>query len=322
MLSRLILVVELQKPHSLIAMIISSFQWAYTIMWCPSSIRLSVCPSVRLQTFTQIAFWVNSGKPRDAAMLISLSATLRENGWTDVHEIFREGVDWPWDDLITFCVNSGKPRDAEMLISLSPTLRENGWTDLHEIFSEGVEWPWDDLVTFWVNSGKPRNAATLISLSVTLQENGWTDLHEIFSEGVDSPRDDLIIFWVNSGIPRDAAMLISLSATVRENCWTDLHEIFTFIRTLWHHWWRHHVIIFDATLALNISETKLQIAGWFQWTAYRKVAIDYRFIDNQKTASKTTISPASADKICDGRFRGGRAASSLARKVGPFETLE
>jgi len=28
----------------------------------------------------------NSGKPRDAAMLICLPATLRENGWTDFHE--------------------------------------------------------------------------------------------------------------------------------------------------------------------------------------------------------------------------------------------
>jgi len=35
-------------------------------------------------------------------------ATLRENGWTDLHEIFREGVEWPWDDLIQFLVNSGK----------------------------------------------------------------------------------------------------------------------------------------------------------------------------------------------------------------------
>jgi len=33
-----------------------------------------------------ITFWVNSGKPRDAAMLISLSSTLGENGWTDMHE--------------------------------------------------------------------------------------------------------------------------------------------------------------------------------------------------------------------------------------------
>jgi len=40
-------------------------------------------------------------------LLVSLSATLRENGWTDLHEIFREGVEWPWDDLIQFWVNSG-----------------------------------------------------------------------------------------------------------------------------------------------------------------------------------------------------------------------
>jgi len=55
-----------------------------------------------------------------------------------LHEIFREGVERPWDDLIQFWVNSEKPRDAAILISLSATLRENGlfgqngWTDLHE----------------------------------------------------------------------------------------------------------------------------------------------------------------------------------------------
>jgi len=48
-------------------------------------------------------------------LFVSLSATLRENGWTDLHEIFREGVEWSWDDLIKFRVNSGKPRDAAML---------------------------------------------------------------------------------------------------------------------------------------------------------------------------------------------------------------
>jgi len=31
-------------------------------------------------------FWVIS-------FFVSLSATLRENGWTDLHEIFREGVE-------------------------------------------------------------------------------------------------------------------------------------------------------------------------------------------------------------------------------------
>jgi len=28
-----------------------------------------------------------------ACLFVSLSATLRENGWTDLHEIFREGVE-------------------------------------------------------------------------------------------------------------------------------------------------------------------------------------------------------------------------------------
>jgi len=42
------------------------------------------------------------------SLFVSLSARLRENGWTDLHEIFREGVEWPWDDLIKFWVNSGK----------------------------------------------------------------------------------------------------------------------------------------------------------------------------------------------------------------------
>ena len=59
----------------------------------------------------------------------------RQNGWTDLHEIFREGSGKVWSDHGTTTlhfVNSGKPRDAAILISLSSTLRENGWTDLHE----------------------------------------------------------------------------------------------------------------------------------------------------------------------------------------------
>ena len=38
----------------------------------------------------------------------------KKNGWTDLHEIYREGVEWPWDDLITFFVNFEKSRDATM----------------------------------------------------------------------------------------------------------------------------------------------------------------------------------------------------------------
>jgi len=49
--------------------------------------------------------------------LFFLLARLRENGWTDLHEISREGAKWPWDDMITFLVNSEKPctrcRDAQ-----------------------------------------------------------------------------------------------------------------------------------------------------------------------------------------------------------------
>ena len=44
------------------------------------------------------------------SFLVSLLARLRENGWTDLHEIFREGVERPWDDLIQVWVNSEKPR--------------------------------------------------------------------------------------------------------------------------------------------------------------------------------------------------------------------
>jgi len=46
-------------------------------------------------------------------IFVSLLARLRENDWKDLHEIFREGVEYPWDDL-TFLVNSEKLRDAAM----------------------------------------------------------------------------------------------------------------------------------------------------------------------------------------------------------------
>jgi len=48
------------------------------------------------------------------SFFLSLLARLRENGWTDLHEIFREGVEWPWDDPITFLVNSENPCDTAM----------------------------------------------------------------------------------------------------------------------------------------------------------------------------------------------------------------
>jgi len=42
------------------------------------------------------------------SFFVSLLARLRENRWTDLHEIFRKGVEWPWDDLIQFWINSEK----------------------------------------------------------------------------------------------------------------------------------------------------------------------------------------------------------------------
>jgi len=43
------------------------------------------------------------------SFFVTLLARLRENGWTDLREIFREGVELPRDDQITFLVNSEKP---------------------------------------------------------------------------------------------------------------------------------------------------------------------------------------------------------------------
>jgi len=43
-------------------------------------------------------------------LFVFLLERLRENGWTDLHEIFRESAEWSWDDLIQFRVKSVKPR--------------------------------------------------------------------------------------------------------------------------------------------------------------------------------------------------------------------
>ena len=56
------------------------------------------------------------------SLFVSLSATLRENGWTDLHEIFSEGVEWPSDDLIKFWVNSGKRVGGSKVNLLSPAI--------------------------------------------------------------------------------------------------------------------------------------------------------------------------------------------------------
>jgi len=56
------------------------------------------------------------------SLFVSLSARLRENGWTDLHEIFKEGVELPRDDLIKFRVNSGKWVGGSKVNLLSPDI--------------------------------------------------------------------------------------------------------------------------------------------------------------------------------------------------------
>ena len=74
------------------------------------------------------------------------------NGWTDLHEIFREGVEWPWDDLITFWVNSGKPRDAVMLIFCQQHYDKTAGPICMK-FSGKV---WSDHGTTWLHFGSIR----------------------------------------------------------------------------------------------------------------------------------------------------------------------
>ena len=81
--------------------------------------------------------WVSAALAPVMALLfiyffVSLSArlcqhlpTLWANSWTDLHEIFREGAEWPRYDLITFLVNSEKPCDehgGEVYCALAPQL--------------------------------------------------------------------------------------------------------------------------------------------------------------------------------------------------------
>ena len=94
-------------------------------------------------------------------LFIPLSARLRENGWTDLHEIFIAAVEWPWDDLIQFWVNLEKPCDAAMLISLSAfvniTSKQLDWFARNFYFSGKV---WSDNGTTWLHfCSIPRNHA-------------------------------------------------------------------------------------------------------------------------------------------------------------------
>ena len=52
-------------------------------------------------------------------LFIYLSARLRENGWTDLHEIFREGVVWPRpDSILGQFGETARCRDANFFVSI------------------------------------------------------------------------------------------------------------------------------------------------------------------------------------------------------------
>ena len=81
---------------------------------------------------------------RTISFFVSLSATLRENGWTDLHEIFREGVEWPWDDLIKFWVNSGKRvggSTQRSICLLSPATAQRTGVNKSESFARWQQEP-------------------------------------------------------------------------------------------------------------------------------------------------------------------------------------
>jgi len=83
--------------------------------WNSRHLRMTALSRVTLASAgLSCACYVYPTPDRSISLFVSLSARLRKNGWTDLHEIFREGVEWLWDDLITFLANSEKPRDATM----------------------------------------------------------------------------------------------------------------------------------------------------------------------------------------------------------------
>ena len=85
---------------------------------------------------------------RAISFFVSLSATLRENGWTDLHDIFREGVEWPWDDLTKFWVNSGKRVGGSKVNLLSPAIAQSQLHSLGGSRGRGLLCPAPQLVVF------------------------------------------------------------------------------------------------------------------------------------------------------------------------------
>jgi len=95
-----------EANHGNLSKVTSRVKWSV-----PSLTNKPICLNRRTRSFRSISLFVC------LFLCFFVSKIIRENGWTDLHEIFREGVEWPWDDLIQFWVNSEKPSDAAMCIT-------------------------------------------------------------------------------------------------------------------------------------------------------------------------------------------------------------
>ena len=126
-------------------------------------------------------------------LFVCLLATLRQNGWTDFHEIFRIGGYWYKEQLWTF---SGHltPWTQDFF----PTFSEESMTlsSIAEKRSNGFSWNFQkrtDLTqgAIWSILGILRLTAWVLGryiyfmdpcLFVTLWKNGWTDFHDFFTK--------------------------------------------------------------------------------------------------------------------------------------------
>ena len=86
---------------------------------------------------------------------VCLLATLRKNGWTDVHEIFRVGGTWYKEKLRTFAGCSIQPLEHSNIFPLfrrNPCLlaamQKNDWADFHAIFRKRRTWHKKQFATF------------------------------------------------------------------------------------------------------------------------------------------------------------------------------
>ena len=92
---------------------------------------------------------------RVVCLSVCLLAILRNNDWTDFHEICRVGGTWYKEQLESFSGYSIKPFEHRIfshffggIHASKQHYRNNGWTDFHEIFRKGQTWHKEQYGTF------------------------------------------------------------------------------------------------------------------------------------------------------------------------------